>query len=154
MARLRRLRRRREIKEIAQPETDPLTEAEMEEVLRVFLALAKDDPALQSFAGGRKVTVQYQLSDMDLQFCMGFYDGLVTADLGAPDSDAEVLLAMNADLLDSMLTGRTNAVRAAMAGKLSFSGDTRQAMAQQQIQADLVRLYTRARQDVLGESLH
>jgi hypothetical protein len=51
-----------------------------------------------------------------------------------------------------MLTGRVNAMRAAMRGKLVFSGDARLAMGVQRIQADLSQLYISARQSVLEEN--
>ncbi len=50
-----------------------------------------------------------------------------------------------------MLTGRVNAMRAAMTGKLTFSGDARMAMGIQRIQGDLSRVYTLAREEVTAE---
>jgi putative sterol carrier protein len=112
--------------------------------LRDFLARLGHDPALQAFARDRRLTVGYRVQDLDLEFYMFFLDGNVGGALGAPQS-SDVQLSMNASLLDTMLTGRTNAVRAAMSGRLSFKGDTRLALAQQQIQNDLIRLYSEAR---------
>jgi ketol-acid reductoisomerase len=149
LARLRSLRRRRGIMAEAQRSARPPSETELEQVLRAFLARAEGDPALQAFARGRHLTVHYQLSDPDLDFYMTFHDGTVGGGLGTPLSSAEVQLSMNAGLLDSMFTGRTNAVRAAMSGQFSVGGDTRLALAQQQIQGDLIRLYSEARRDVM-----
>ena len=56
---------------------------------------------------------------------------------------------MSADVLDGMFTGRINAARAAMSGKLTFDGDTRLAMNIQRIQKDLTRLYRLARSEVM-----
>lgn len=148
LARLRRLRRRREIKPAEPPPTDSLSPAELEQTLRSFLSLAEADPALLAFARDRQLTVHYRLSNADLEFHMGFYAGAVRGGLGAPPVEADARLTMKAELLDGMLTGRTNAMRAAMTGKLSFSGDARAAMAQQAIQNDLVRLYSQARATV------
>jgi putative sterol carrier protein len=63
-----------------------------------------------------------------LQFYMCFHDGRVTGDLGPPPSAAEVCLETEADVLDGMFSGRVNAMRAAMTGKLRFGGDTRLAV--------------------------
>jgi putative sterol carrier protein len=149
LARLRRLRRQQDMQSEESPPADALSPTKLETVLRAFLTRAEDDPALQAFADSRQLTVHYRLSDADLEFAMSFHDGTASGSLGAPESKADVQLTMKADLLDGMLTGRTNAMRAAMTGKLSFSGDARSAMAQQQIQNDLIRLYSEARKSVL-----
>jgi putative sterol carrier protein len=91
------------------------------------------------------LTVHYRLRDPELEFYMDFQEGTINAGLGAPEREADVQLSMEAGLLDTMLRGRTNPIRAAMSGKLSFEGNARAAMAQQQIQGDLIRLYRRAR---------
>jgi ketol-acid reductoisomerase len=119
-------------------------QTQMEEVLRRFLADAAGDPALREFSRGRKLTTHYVLRQPDLEFHMRFADGEVAGDLGPPPSPAEVRLETKAETLDGMFTGRTNAMRAAMTGKLSFSGDTKLAISIQQIQDDLKRLYTQA----------
>jgi autoinducer 2 (AI-2) kinase len=49
-----------------------------------------------------------------------------------------------------VFTGRINAMRAAMTGKVSFSGDARTAIGLQGIQEDLSRLYVQARDEVLA----
>jgi autoinducer 2 (AI-2) kinase len=92
--------------------------------------------------------MHYVLSDLGLEFYMRFEDGAVTGDLGAPPAQADVRLKMKTDVLDGMFTDRINATRAAMTGKLSFSGDTRLAMGMQRIQNDLIRLYSLAREEV------
>ena len=124
--------------------------AQIERVLRAFIAHVANDPALREFASGQRVTMHYVLSDLGLEFYTSFHDGLVVGDLGAPPTHAEVRLKMKADVLDRMFTGRINATRAAMTGKLSFSGDTRLAMGMQRIQNDLNRLYILARAEVVG----
>ena len=134
----------------APSQTETLSTAQMEHVLRQFISSAVSDPALQGFASGRQVTTHYILSDLGLEFHMRFHNGDVSGDLGPPSSRAEVRLTTMAGVLDEMFTGRVNAMRAAMAGKLSFSGDTRLALEIQQIQTDLSRLYAQAREGVLS----
>jgi len=48
---------------------------------------------------------------------------------------------MRAEILDGMLSGRRNAMEAALGGEISFSGDAARAMALQHVQGDLARLY-------------
>jgi putative sterol carrier protein len=121
----------------------------MEAVLRRFLAEAAADPALQDFSRDRAMTSHYVLSDIDLEFFMRFDGGTVRSGLGPPTSEAEIRLETTADVLDGMFTGRVNAMRAAMTGKLNFGGEARLAMSIQQIQEDLRRLYTEAREAVV-----
>jgi ketol-acid reductoisomerase len=125
-----------------------LPAARVEDVLRRFLALAERDPVLQEFGRERKMTTHYVLHEPELEFYMRFGTGELEASLGPPLSPAEVRLETKAEVLDGMFTGRTNAVRAAMTGKLSFGGEAKLAMSIQKIQDDLCRLYTSARQDV------
>mgnify|MGYP000057752044 CR=1 FL=1 len=63
--------------------------------------------------------------------------------------EAEVRIQAEAEMLDGMLAGRINAMRAAMSGKLVFSGDARLAMSIQRIQGDLCRLYQQARREIV-----
>jgi putative sterol carrier protein len=134
----------------ATPAAGSLDQGQMEAVLRAFLALAGEDAALLAFARDRALTTHYQLSDPDLEFYLAFREGTVRGDLGAPGREAEVRIRTQAGLLDRMLTGRTNAMRAAMTGGLAFEGEARLALSVQQIQADMVRLYSQARARALA----
>lgn len=118
---------------------------EMERVLHGFVELAQHDSALRKFAEGRNVTTHYVLTDLGLDFYLGFQDGVVTGSVSEPPAPAEVRLEMEAAVLDAMFTGRINPARAAMSGRISFDGDARRAMTVQRIQEDLVRLYGDAR---------
>jgi autoinducer 2 (AI-2) kinase len=121
--------------------------ARMERLLRDFLARAREDEALASFAAsGQTATLHFVLSDLSLGFHLGFADGRVLAGLGPPEGPGAVQLKLRADLLDGMLTGRRNAMEAAMNGELSFSGDSARAMTLQHVQRDLSRLYQAARE--------
>jgi ketol-acid reductoisomerase len=133
----------------AQPAPDTLSESQMEEVLRHFLIQAEQDQALQAFGQGRELATHYLLRDSQLEFYMRFNDGEVTARLGPPPSPAEVRLETEAEVLDGMFTGRLNAMRAFMSGKVSFSGEAKLAISIQQIQDDLCKLYTEARGSVM-----
>ena len=121
----------------------------MEEVLRVFLGQAEQSAALRAFGQGRELTTHYLLRDTGLEFYMRFHDGEVSAGLGPPLSAAEVRLETESEVLDGMFTGRINAMRAFMSGKMSFSGEAKLAISIQQIQDDLCKLYTEARDIVV-----
>jgi ketol-acid reductoisomerase len=130
------------------PPAASLSPTQMQEALRGFLVRAEGDAALRDFSRGREMTSHYVLHEPDLEFYMYFEDGQVSTGLGAPPSPAEVRLETKAQVLDGMFTGRINAMRAAMTGRLSFGGDAKLAITLQQIQSDLCRLYVEAREEV------
>jgi putative sterol carrier protein len=133
-----------------QPAPSLLAPEQIEPVLAQFLVHAADDPALQEFSQGRQLTTHYALSEPEIEFYLSFDDGAVSGELGAPETPAQVRLEARAEVLDGMFTGRINAMRAAMTGRLRFSGDTKLAISIQQIQDDLQRLYCAARSQVVG----
>jgi autoinducer 2 (AI-2) kinase len=121
----------------------------MQRILAAFVEGIGADPALRAFAeGGQDVTLHFTISDLGQQFWFGFHDGRVHAGLGAPPEAAGVELKLKADLLDGMMTGRRNAMQAAMQGELSFSGDTAKAMTLTHVQGDLSRIYGAVRERV------
>lgn len=122
--------------------------ANMRNVLEDFMARIARDEKLTSFSQGKNVVMRFLLSDMEQVFYLSFVDGTVEAQLGEPPGDYDVDLKMSADTLDGMFTGRIGGMKAAMTGKLSFSGDTGKAMAFQRIQNDMNRLYTEALEEI------
>jgi putative sterol carrier protein len=129
---------------------EPLTPEQMELVLQEFIVDAIADNAVQAFSRGHSFMTHYVLTDTALEFSLCFHDGEVKGGLGPPDGDAEVRLETAASTLDGIFSGRTNAMRAAMTGGLTFHGNARLAMTIQQIQDDLVRVYKGARRSVLA----
>ncbi|WP_198036533.1 SCP2 sterol-binding domain-containing protein, partial [Mycobacterium kansasii] len=98
---------------------------------------------LRAVAAGEKPDLGHP--DVDVVFFLELRDGTITAGLGEPPAPVDVELRMRAEILDGMFTGALNPMQAAMGGRLSFSGDTTKAMALQDMQADLARLYQEAR---------
>jgi autoinducer 2 (AI-2) kinase len=118
----------------------------MERILGGFVERIARDDALAAFASDQDVTLHFVLTDLGLEIFIRLR-GSVETGLGAPDPPADVQLRMKADVLDGMFTGRVNAMQSAMDGNLSFTGDTVKAMALQQMQRDLARLYRAAREE-------
>jgi ketol-acid reductoisomerase len=147
---LRRLRARVLRQPKAASPAGSLTAGQMEAVLGRFLDEANTDPALLTFSQDKAMTSHYVLSDVGIEFYMRFDGGTVVTGLGPPAREAEVRLETTADVLDGMFTGRVNAMRAAMTGRLTFGGEARLAMSIQQIQDDLKRLYGEARATVMS----
>lgn len=124
--------------------------AQFTRLLEAFTATIRADAGLREFAQGKHVLMSFILTDLGLSFYLNFQDGSVDAAPAAPPANPDVTLKMTADTLDGIFTGRINAMRSAMSGKLAFSGDTGKAMAFQRIQKDLGTLYTAASNAVGG----
>jgi len=119
-------------------------------VLEEFLSSCSADEPLRKFAQGKDLIVHYHLRDIDRDFTMQFSEDQVIGRFGAPRFPANVVLDTTSDVLDGMFTGRLDAMRAAISGKLKFEGDTKQALGIQRIQDDLCRLYQAARTEIVG----
>lgn len=120
----------------------------MRAILERFTEYVASEPALVDFSTGRDVIFSILVKDLDLRFFMAFTDGVVDSSLRDPPRDVDVNLKMSAETLDGMFLGSINPTRAAMSGKLSFSGNTKKAMAFQRALKDIQRLYQRAREEV------
>lgn len=120
----------------------------MKRILESFVERARSDEALGRFASSSQdVTLHFKLPDLGSELHLGFEGGSVIGAMGAPAS-AGIELKLSADLFDGMMTGRRNAMQAAMDGELSFSGDTAKAMTLTHIQADLSRIYGGVREEL------
>lgn len=145
LARLRQVTRRKGGSVGALLPHDPLPADEVGPVLARFTELAAADAGLEAFSRNRQMTTHYVLTDTEHEFTMQFKEGVVVAGLGAPSEPAMVRLEATAETFDGMFTGRMNAMRAAMSGKLTFHGDAKAAITLQQIQNDLCRIWVEAR---------
>ncbi|HXJ33453.1 MAG TPA: NAD(P)-dependent oxidoreductase [Candidatus Eisenbacteria bacterium] len=122
----------------------------MTRILRGFLSRITSDAGLREFAAGKNVTLRFALPDLATRFHLRLRDGVVSAELGDPDTRADVELTMRAEILDGMFTGALNPMQAATSGRLSFRGDTMKAMTLQQLQEPLSRHYREARGEAGG----
>lgn len=117
-------------------------------ILELFTQGIQEDADILKFAQGRDVVFRFTIKTLDVIFFMDFQDGIVKAGMGEPEREPDVHLKMSADTLDGMFTKRIKAMSAAMSGKLSFSGNTKKAMAFQRIQKEMQRLYQEAREAI------
>ena len=129
-----------------QPVMDQITT--LEKILHEFLVQSEKDIALLAFAANRVFVMHYALTDANLEFNMIFENGMIKASMGAPPGKPDLTLKMKAEIFDGMMTGKINAMSAAMSGKMKFSGDTGKAMQMQRVQKDIMRLYTEARKKI------
>jgi putative sterol carrier protein len=128
----------------------PSARDQMEHVFQLLVDRAAEDAALRAFATKQTVSSHYIATDLGVEFYVDFRDGSVITGLGAPTQPAQVKLSAKAEALDAVLTGRLGGKRAAMTGKLSFTGDMRLAMGMQKILGDMIRLYSAARKEAGG----
>ncbi len=126
----------------------PEGHARLERIVASFVERVGSDEFLRQAAASKEVALRFTLSDVGLSFHLALRNGTVSAGMGEPRTRADVELRMPAAILDGMFTGAVNAMDAALNGRLSFTGDTVKAMALQELQADLSRLYSAAREEI------
>ncbi|MEA4811253.1 MAG: NAD(P)-dependent oxidoreductase [Anaerolineaceae bacterium] len=100
-----------------------------EELMAVFLGEMQNDEALKQFSEEKNILYTFTIKKMEKPFFMHFNNGVVKSALGEPESTPDVKLKMSAHVLVDIILGRINPTKAAMTGKLSFSGDTAKALA-------------------------
>jgi len=119
--------------------------AAMKRILEAFTAAMAKDDRVREFSADKDVALYFVLPDVGLDLHIALREGNVAGGLGKPDGGSVVQLRMRAAILDGMFTGKVNAMEAAMQGEVAFTGDAGKAMAIQQMQGDMRRLYTAAR---------
>jgi sugar (pentulose or hexulose) kinase/phosphoglycerate dehydrogenase-like enzyme/ribulose-5-phosphate 4-epimerase/fuculose-1-phosphate aldolase/putative sterol carrier protein len=122
--------------------------AKMKTLLETFTSEMANDARVREFSADQDVALYFVLPDVGLDLHIALREGQVTAALGKPEGGSVVQLRMRAAILDGMFTGKVNAMEAAMQGEVAFTGDAGKAMAIQQMQGDMRRVYTAARQTV------
>ncbi len=127
------------------PTLDEPTRAQLRRLLDAFAAALDEDPAVRAKSAGKEVALHFELTDAGLGFHLRLSDGRVEAGPGPPPGGPRVDLRMTSEVLDGMFTGRRNPMEAALEGELAFRGDAARAMALQELQPDLERLYRAVR---------
>jgi sugar (pentulose or hexulose) kinase/phosphoglycerate dehydrogenase-like enzyme/ribulose-5-phosphate 4-epimerase/fuculose-1-phosphate aldolase len=120
--------------------------ANMKRLLEAFTSGMAKDERVREFSVDKDVALYFVLPDVGLDLHIALRDGVVSGGLGKPEGGSVVQLRMRAAILDGMFTGKVNAMEAAMQGEVAFTGDAGKAMAIQQLQGDMRRLYTAARE--------
>jgi phosphoglycerate dehydrogenase-like enzyme/ribulose-5-phosphate 4-epimerase/fuculose-1-phosphate aldolase/putative sterol carrier protein len=122
--------------------------ANMKRLLETFTAAMAKDARVREFGAGQDVALYFVLPDVGLDFHIALRGAEISGALGKPGGGSVVQLRMRAQILDGMFTGKVNAMEAAMQGEVAFTGDAGKAMAIQQLQGDMRRIYTAAREEV------
>jgi sugar (pentulose or hexulose) kinase/phosphoglycerate dehydrogenase-like enzyme/ribulose-5-phosphate 4-epimerase/fuculose-1-phosphate aldolase/putative sterol carrier protein len=122
--------------------------AKMTKLLEAFTAAMAKDEKVREFSADKDVALYFVLPDVGLDLHIALREGVVASGLGKPAGGSVVQLRMRAAILDGMFTGKVNAMEAAMQGEVAFTGDAGKAMAIQQMQGDMRRVYTAARAEV------
>jgi len=114
---------------------------EMEAVIRRFVDNMSKDEAIIKRCKGLKVTLGFEIPDVNLSFHTDFLDGVVSGGIGEADPPSMVFLEMDSETFDGMFTGEVDGASAAMSGAMTFSGDMSAAMGLQVLQDDMSRVY-------------
>ncbi|MCA9830945.1 MAG: NAD(P)-dependent oxidoreductase [Dehalococcoidia bacterium] len=111
-----------------------------------FLSGVAADEAVRRFANGKNVVVRYHVQDLNLVFHTGFTGDPPVTGMGEPAVAPHLTLRMTSAVLDDVFMERISGMKAAMGGKMAFSGNTMRAMTLQRVQKDLNRVYRTARE--------
>ena len=120
----------------------------MSRLLERFCQGLASDERIAAASAEQDVALYFVLPDIGLDLHLAMRSGEVASALGRPEGGSVVTLRMRAEVLDGMFRGTINAMERAMAGDIAFSGDAGKAMAIQEVQGDLERVYTAAREEV------
>lgn len=121
-----------------------------EQLYTEFLRGVAADEAVRRFANGKNVVVRYHVQDLDLVFHTAFTGDPPVTGMGEPAAAPHLTLRMTSAVLDDVFMERISGMKAAMGGKMAFSGNTMRAMTLQRVQKDLNRVY-RAARERMGE---
>jgi putative sterol carrier protein len=124
---------------------DPSLVARLRAALEGFCESVGSDAAFRAAAAGKDLALQFSLLDARLTLHLALRGERARAALGEANPPAEVTLRMNAAIFDGMLSGRVNAMQEAISGGIAFAGDAAKAMALQQLQPELQRVWIAAR---------
>jgi autoinducer 2 (AI-2) kinase len=111
-----------------------------------FVARLPGDDAVRRFSASKNVMVRYHVTDVDVVFHTGFIGDPPQAGMGEPPVTPHLTLRMTSAVLDDVFMERISGMKAAMSGRMAFSGNTMRAMALQRVQRDLNRVYRTARE--------
>jgi len=114
---------------------------EMEGVIKRFIENLSKDEAIAKRSKGLKVSMGFEISDLNLSFHTEYMDGVVSGGIGEANPPSMVFLEMDSETFDGMFTGEIDGTSAAMSGAMTFSGDMSAAMGLQALQEDMGRIY-------------
>jgi sugar (pentulose or hexulose) kinase/phosphoglycerate dehydrogenase-like enzyme/ribulose-5-phosphate 4-epimerase/fuculose-1-phosphate aldolase/putative sterol carrier protein len=132
------------------PPTASSTRLQMQNVLDLFIKKSLIEPAFQEYAAKHKISMHFAITDLGLDFYLAFADGKVTGEARAPSAPTDMRLKAKGVDLDAILSGKLSGQKAAMSGKLNFSGDVKLAMGMMKIMNEMLKTYTAAREESGG----
>jgi len=102
-------------------------------LIEKFIVYLEKEPESAEFAKGKNVTFLFTLKETNQIFYFSFIDGVVKTGLGEPSNAPDIKIKMPCLSFDNIVTGKLGVTKAAMSGKLSYSGDTTKALAIQKL---------------------
>jgi putative sterol carrier protein len=117
----------------------------METTLTRMFDLMQNDAEFREGTKKARLTVSFEITDLDLLFLLSFDHGVITANLAAAPDEAEAELSMTSDAYDRMFSGTLVPLQAALNGELAFSGNVAAAMGLQGILPAMIRAYKAAK---------
>jgi putative sterol carrier protein len=120
----------------------------LEDILNHLLSVCEADLVLHEFAQKRSVSVNFIITDQNVEFQIAFVDGQVRTSRESPLSQSDLVVKLDAKTFDEVMSGKSDGSLAYMTGQIRISGDLMRAMSMQKIIRDMVRLYTRVKREL------
>jgi len=102
-------------------------------LIQEFLAIMSQDAEVKAKTSAKDISFQITFKENEESCYLYFNKGEIEANLGTFAPGASVCLRMPIEIFDGMMMGTVNGAKAAMTGKMSFTGDVRKAMSMQSI---------------------
>ncbi len=129
------------------------TKADMEDVLKRVFALQETDAAFRQAAKKVRLSLSWEIDDLDIVYIITFDKGAVTTQLPANPKEAEVHIRMSSDTYDRMFKGKLSPVRANLFGQMKVTGNVLGARALEGLLPSMIHIYKQAKAAYIREHM-
>ena len=114
---------------------------ELQVIIERFIASTVSDAAVADLCKDINATLSFMITDFDFNFYLNFEEGNIGGGIGDANPPSMVVLEMDGEILDGILSGEIDPTGAAMSGQMTFSGDMGAAMSLLTMNQELNRIF-------------
>ncbi len=117
----------------------------MEVTLTRTFELMQRDPVFREGTQKAKLSISFEIDDLDLTYTLIVDHGIVTARFGASPDEAELQLTMSSDGYDRLFTGKLNPMKGMLFGDIAATGNIVAGRKLQGLLPEMIRVYKKAK---------